>query len=1189
MKPIKLSIEGLNSFVEKQELNFADLHGHKIFGIFGQTGSGKSTILDAICLALYGNIERSKSNIDFINLKTRCARVEFSFEYIENGKSKVYKVFREFKLSKSDDVTQKAIVYEISKGAENVVMEGPTKVDMYLRELIGLTQNEFSKCVALPQGEFAGFLKAKPNERINIIGGIFDLNKYGEKLWEKARARANNTQTELATIKSKIEMCGDISETKRDNLLAEYNQLQKNIEENRELIAKSTETITREKDLAKAQKELDEVEATLVELSKNGMDVSDKKARVGKAKAIKANATSIDTIKSLNIRIAEEEKGADKVSLELANKNESAKKSMAENELKIESLKTENMSLEEKKDALSVASVVFDELNKLKDSRASLVKNITELELAKTDAIQEKQDSEQKLELLNSKYDEQKKIIEEVEQELVSYYDVTSYEFYVKERDALDSYIKYVELLVKGAVNLKANANNKLNETIKEINDQTQKLKKLRKDALGTTKLDVNSKMPIIVDAINNLVMLLSKLNITEEYVKNLDDRLEEYNKENLLRKKKIEIANDSLAKEKANKVSLEGKISALKEAIVALEKQRVDAICNNSVVEFTDKYKIGDACPICNNEIITKNVMGKLNVIVIEQEIKNKSNELDNLYKQLDLSKEAIAKVSQEIDDQNEEIGYNNDSITALELEINSKCSKLLNKKNAKPSDISIVQLQVKDDIVKLEEKRKEEIEIIERISTLEADKTKYNSILVASANKLNDYTELKNSISEFKLKIDAEINFVTGGGKIDDRIKEHKALTSRRKDAELKANQLHEQIVEVGDLLKKLAETHSAITAETSLKSAQLQAVNADIEQKEDAVAQYNSIKSFAKAINEIEIKIAVNLKEINLCTINSDKIKEEVSVIQSNLNNINSLLKEHTTIRNNTLDNLMKNLNSVGIEHFDDIDNARMTDEEISKIDNFISTYDGDVALLCKRKDALKKELGSNVVDAGLIDSIQQTIVNTTKIMNERIEESGRKKSEIETMTEKLKTLSELKLIELDLTNRYNIESELCDTLRGKALVEFVAEEFMDDITYMASEKLQELMDGRYVLKYKDKDFMVVDNFNNGEERSSRTLSGGELFVVSLALALSISDALMSRSNKRLDFFFLDEGFGTLDKEYCEYIVSLLQKLANRNMTIGLISHIPELQERITKKFMVTKPSQEKGSKVQFVEEV
>ncbi len=114
-------------------------------------------------------------------------------------------------------------------------------------------------------------------------------------------------------------------------------------------------------------------------------------------------------------------------------------------------------------------------------------------------------------------------------------------------------------------------------------------------------------------------------------------------------------------------------------------------------------------------------------------------------------------------------------------------------------------------------------------------------------------------------------------------------------------------------------------------------------------------------------------------------------------------------------------------------------------------------------------------------------------------------------------------------------------------------------------------------------------MVDNFNNGEERSSRTLSGGELFVVSLALALSISDSLMTKSDKRLDFFFLDEGFGTLDKEYCEYIVTALNKLANKNMTIGLISHIPELQERINKKFIVTKATNEHGSTVKLVKEV
>ena len=76
-------------------------------------------------------------------------------------------------------------------------------------------------------------------------------------------------------------------------------------------------------------------------------------------------------------------------------------------------------------------------------------------------------------------------------------------------------------------------------------------------------------------------------------------------------------------------------------------------------------------------------------------------------------------------------------------------------------------------------------------------------------------------------------------------------------------------------------------------------------------------------------------------------------------------------------------------------------------------------------------------------------------------------------------------------------------------------------------------------------------------------------------------------MSRSDKRIDFFFLDEGFGTLDKEYCEYIVGALTKLSNSTMTIGLISHIPELQERIEKKFLIQKATEKSGSKVHYTE--
>ena len=87
MRPIKLKIKGLNSFIEEQEIDFDKLTSRGLFGIFGPTGSGKSTILDGITLALYGEVARKSSN--YINTNLDSAKVSFEFQ-ISGAEKKRY-------------------------------------------------------------------------------------------------------------------------------------------------------------------------------------------------------------------------------------------------------------------------------------------------------------------------------------------------------------------------------------------------------------------------------------------------------------------------------------------------------------------------------------------------------------------------------------------------------------------------------------------------------------------------------------------------------------------------------------------------------------------------------------------------------------------------------------------------------------------------------------------------------------------------------------------------------------------------------------------------------------------------------------------------------------------------------------------------------------------------------------------
>ncbi len=216
MKPIYLEFCGINSFSEKTQIDFRALLAGGVFGIFGDTGSGKSTILDCIHLALYGVVERaSKSMNDCINYKADSAYVIFDFELTTEGKRRAYRVRRE---RKRKNGTTKAFLYEYTESGELLALaEGTRDVDERIEEIIGLSFNDFKMCIALPQGDFAALVKATTAERVKLVSRLFDLEKYGEKLSKSANEKFYQAEQEVALIKAEMGQ----NEGGRDEFIAE--------------------------------------------------------------------------------------------------------------------------------------------------------------------------------------------------------------------------------------------------------------------------------------------------------------------------------------------------------------------------------------------------------------------------------------------------------------------------------------------------------------------------------------------------------------------------------------------------------------------------------------------------------------------------------------------------------------------------------------------------------------------------------------------------------------------------------------------------------------------------------------------------------------------------------------------------------------------------------------------------------
>ena len=476
-------------------------------------------------------------------------------------------------------------------------------------------------------------------------------------------------------------------------------------------------------------------------------------------------------------------------------------------------------------------------------------------------------------------------------------------------------------------------------------------------------------------------------------------------------------------------------------------------------------------------------------------------------------------------------------------------------------------------------------EIDIQEKLSFLHSLEIKSGSI----HDQLNTlYTEQSDIISRMN-HIDKQINehlqlindnllhlLNSSVKEIDIYIKQEKKELSRLKAY---AFQLESILQEINEKLLEKQQKMQTLEYECIKIQEQQKLIEKDIQELKDIIdidiinAYIDHSKDYIN--NELDtlilsIQNKVNEKENAEKQLQSIFQKREFyfGQIQFLEKHVQSLISNALSL-SNELDGKFKN--QTVYKSISDIKNALQYAIDLSEEKSLVKVYYANLNTCLQAYIVAKKEYEENPYDEIIHSTLCGTLEEKKQLLSAYQVKSGMQVSHLELLTEHfVKKLSLGKRIQ-SLKNASELIKELQQLLKGEALVRYVAMWQMKALCIQANKRFQQLNAGALQLSVNDMaEFEIIDLMHSGRKRSIHTLSGGQSFQVALCLAIALSESVLGNNSD--NFFFLDEGFGSLDKKALEDMLQNLRELCNDGRTIGIISHVEELKQEVPKSITI-----------------
>jgi exonuclease SbcC len=261
--------------------------------------------------------------------------------------------------------------------------------------------------------------------------------------------------------------------------------------------------------------------------------------------------------------------------------------------------------------------------------------------------------------------------------------------------------------------------------------------------------------------------------------------------------------------------------------------------------------------------------------------------------------------------------------------------------------------------------------------------------------------------------------------------------------------------------------------------------------------------------------------------------------------------------------------------GFDHEAAVREAVLDDAISSRLKEQVHKHAQESHVCEERVTTLRAELGDERVSDEQLATVDKLAAEVSAEVETLFGREKQLEEQIVRMKQRLERSRELRAQLASEETALRLYDLLAGDLRSDKFQAFVLHEVFTELVQGASDRLLKLTQERYSLRYNDDEIRVVDHDNADETRISDTLSGGETFLTSLALALELSDQVQRAVGAvNLDSLFIDEGFGTLDPDTLALVSETLQGLRVGGRMVGIITHIPELRDEFAQQVIVTK---------------